>query len=220
METKLTKGTASKVKNKELTKRSLINAVGELLRTTGFEKLLITRVAKQADVNPTLVYRYFGNISNLIEQYVIEKDYWVSKETEIQEKNLTSKEDIQETAIKLLQNQFTFFYDNDEMQRLILTEVNEHNAVMNSISRVREHIGSAFFKKSDNYLNETKSDIRTVSALLVGGIYYTILHSRSNSSTFCEIDLKKQGDRDRVLRAIRRVMTRECDEPGLLSDKI
>jgi AcrR family transcriptional regulator len=82
METELTKATNGKVKNKELTKRSLINAVGELLRTKGFESLRITKVARQTEVDTTLVYRYFGNVKNLIERYVIEKDYWISNTLE------------------------------------------------------------------------------------------------------------------------------------------
>jgi hypothetical protein len=122
---------------------------------------------------------------------------------------------MQETFIRLLEGQFTYFFDNEEMQRLIIKEITEKNTLMDSVSRVRENIGSQYFTKADRYLMDTGSDIRAVSALLVAGIYYIVLHAKMNTSTFCEIDIKKQEDRDRILKAISQIMTRTFDEPDL-----
>ena len=220
METELTKKTTGKVKNKELTKRSLINAVGELLRTKGFKSLRITKVARQAEVDTTLVYRYFGNIKNLIERYVIEKDYWISNTLKLQRKRIRTRDDMQETLIQMLEGQFTYFFDNEEMQRLIIKEITEKNTLMDSVSRVRENIGSQYYTQADKYLKDTGSDIRAVSALLVAGIYYIVLHSKMNTSTFCEIDIKKQDGRDRISKAIRKIMSRSFDEPDLQPENV
>ena len=46
-------------KNKELTKRKLFAAVGEILKSEGYNGLGVNRVAKQAGVNKKLIYRYF-----------------------------------------------------------------------------------------------------------------------------------------------------------------
>jgi len=57
------------MKDKETTKKRLIEAVGELIRLRGFKGLRISIVARQADVDRKLIYRYFGNLNNLIEAY-------------------------------------------------------------------------------------------------------------------------------------------------------
>jgi AcrR family transcriptional regulator len=215
MKTELSKATNGKVKNKELTKRTLINAVGELLRTQGFKSLRITRVARQADVDTRLVYRYFGNVKNLIERYVIEKDYWISNTLKLRQKRIRTRNDMRETLIQMLEGQFTYFLDNEEMQRLVIKEITEKNTLMDSVSRVRENIGSQYFTKADKFLKDTESDIRAISALLVAGVYYLILHSKTNTSTFCEIDIKKPEGRDRILKAIRQLMTGAFEKPGM-----
>ena len=40
----------------------------------------------------------------------------------------------------------------------------------------------------------------TISALIIGGIYYLILHDKL--STFSGIDLKKESDKQKVIKAI------------------
>ena len=64
-----------KIKDKELTKRKLINAVGEIIRTEGYTGLGVNKIARQAQVNKKLIYRYFMTVDRLIEEYVLEKDY-------------------------------------------------------------------------------------------------------------------------------------------------
>lgn len=48
-------------KNKEQTKRRLIDAVGEIFRTSGYPGLGVNKVAKAAGVSKELIYRYFGS---------------------------------------------------------------------------------------------------------------------------------------------------------------
>ncbi|OYX95246.1 MAG: hypothetical protein B7Y76_09920, partial [Sphingobacteriia bacterium 35-40-5] len=65
------------IKDKELTKRKLINAVGEIIRTEGYTGLGVNKIARQAQVDKKLIYRYFITVDRLIEEYVLEKDYWM-----------------------------------------------------------------------------------------------------------------------------------------------
>ena len=65
------------IKNKELTKKKLVWAVGEIIKTDGFASLKISTIAKEANVDRKLIYRYFGSLDRLIESYIIENDYWM-----------------------------------------------------------------------------------------------------------------------------------------------
>lgn len=55
-------------------------------------------------------------------------------------------------------------------------------------------------QKFSNIFSNTDIDIVTISALIIGGIYYLILHDKL--STFSEIDLKKESDKQKVIKAI------------------
>lgn len=55
------------MKDKENTKRKLIQAVGEVIQSEGFHNLKISKISKKANVDRKLIYRYFGNLNYLIE---------------------------------------------------------------------------------------------------------------------------------------------------------
>lgn len=63
------------MKDREQTKRKLINAVGFIIKSKGFNGVRISKVARQAGVDRKLIYRYFGNMKNLTEAYIVENDY-------------------------------------------------------------------------------------------------------------------------------------------------
>lgn len=65
------------MKDKELTKRKLIDTIGEISKVHGFKSVRISKVSRQAGADRKLVYRYFGDLNNLIEAYIIENDYWM-----------------------------------------------------------------------------------------------------------------------------------------------
>ena len=65
------------MKDREQTKRKLIDAVGILIKSKGFNGIRISKVARQAGVDRKLIYRYFENMKNLTEAYIVENDYWM-----------------------------------------------------------------------------------------------------------------------------------------------
>lgn len=48
------------MKNKENTKRKLIQAVAEIIKLEGFDSLSASKVARRAEVDRKLINRYFG----------------------------------------------------------------------------------------------------------------------------------------------------------------
>jgi AcrR family transcriptional regulator len=204
------------MKDKEQTKRKLIQAVGEIIKTEGFSNLKISKIAKKAEVDRKLIYRYFGNLNYLIEAYVVENDYWMvfadqMKETLRQHNYAGSKELI----TTILQNQFKFFISQKEMQRLILWELSVNNPLMRSIHNARESMGQQFLELTDEHFGNSEVNFRAVAALLVGGIYYTILHTVYNGGAFTGLDINSQEGIDEIQKAIGQIVGwayREAEE--------
>jgi AcrR family transcriptional regulator len=197
------------IKNKELTKRKLIDAVGEIFRTEGHTGLGVNKVAKQAGVTKKLIYDYFErDFDNLIEAYILETDYWMAFADRVQELiDAQSYNDDQKLITNILQNQFRYFFLDKQMQKLILWEVCTNSPLMRSIHNARESMGQKLFELTDQHFANTGVNFRAVAALLVGGIYYTILHTRYNGGIFSDIDIATEEGREEMLKAIELIVS-------------
>jgi len=195
------------MKDKEQTKRKLILAVGEVIRTEGFSHLRISTIARKAEVDRKLIYRYFGRLDNLIEAYIVENDYWMvfsgQMKEMISQSNFTSSEQL---IISVLQNQFKFFYSEKDMQRIILWELSTGNPLMRSIHNARESLGQKFFELTDTHFGGSSVNFRAIAALLVGGIYYTVLHTRFNGDNFADLSINSEEGQQEIIKALQQIV--------------
>lgn len=68
-----------------------------------------------------------------------------------------------------------------------------------------------FLALSDEELNESNIDLGAVTALLVAGIYYLVLHAKSTDTTFCEIRLNDPQCMQRIKQAINLILEKVYD---------
>ena len=54
------------MKNREKTEEKILEAVGSIVESEGFEKLGINTIALKANVSKMLIYRYFGGLKGLL----------------------------------------------------------------------------------------------------------------------------------------------------------
>jgi AcrR family transcriptional regulator len=194
-------------RNKELTKRKLIDAVGEIFRKEGHTGLGVNKVARLSGVSKKMIYKHFnGSFNNLIEEYILETDYWMIFGNRVQELIDNQSSSSQKLITDILQNQFRYLNLDKQMQKLILWEVSTDSELMRSIHRTREATGQKLFELTDQHFAETGVNFRAVAALLVAGIYYTILHTRFNGGLFSDIDLSTEEGRQEMLRAIEMIV--------------
>ncbi|WP_041722341.1 TetR/AcrR family transcriptional regulator [Maridesulfovibrio salexigens] len=67
-------------KDKEQTRKRIIEAVGHVLARDGAKGLGINSIAKQAEVDKVLIYRYFGGLPEVIKAFGITEKYWPNPE--------------------------------------------------------------------------------------------------------------------------------------------
>jgi AcrR family transcriptional regulator len=195
-------------KDKESTKKKLIAAVGDIFRTEGYHGLGVNKVARMAGVDKKLIYRYFGNIDGLIEAYVVETDYWMMFFKKMRTLEVPQNGDqVRRLLTSVLQDQFAYFLKDKEMQRLILWELSVKSPLMRSIHETRELMGKQLLDMTEPYLKNKTTNFRAVAALLVGGIYYTILHTRVHGGKFTDVDLSTDMGLNEILNAIEEVVS-------------
>lgn len=189
--------------DKERSVQKLINAVGEIIKSKGYTGLSATNIANAAGLSRRLITLYFGTVENLIETYVRGKDYWLAASGDAVGLIKDNKgEKTKQILDSLLQNQFDYFFSNTEMQKIILWQISERSEIMKEICEEREQLSKAFFALSDRELQGKPIDLRAISALLVAGIYYLVLHAKSTDTLFCEIDLNTPQGIARIKNAI------------------
>jgi len=195
------------MRNKELTKKKIITAVGDIFKEEGYEGIGINKIAKKAGVDKKLIYRYFNSMDELLEAYVVEKDYWMTFSNKNEEAHPPKAyQNNKDLFIDLFQNQWKFFSSEPEMQSLIMWELSGESELMKSIHNVREMFGQGVFKLTDEHFKDSGVNIRAISALIVGGIYYAILHSRHNGNIICDVDVRSKEGNKEMLKAIRQIV--------------
>lgn len=189
--------------DKEKSKQRLIDAVGTVIKSKGYAGLNATNISKAAGLDRRLITLYFGTLDTLVETYIRGNDYWISASGDAL--NLISNnkgENTKEILEALLYNQLEYFWNDTEMQKIVLWQISKSTEIMKEICDEREMLSKHFFSLSDIELAGIDIDLRAISALLVAGIYYLVLHAKSTDSTFCEIDLKSQEGLERIRKAI------------------
>lgn len=179
-------------------KEDIIEAVGTVLAKYGFSKLGITLVAQEANVDKTVIYRNFEDFEKLLEVYVDRQDYWLRA---LKEYGKVKIEDHRGFLKKLFVDQFQFIYSNTELQQLLIWELGDHSEMTKSIPMRRESMSQGLLKQYNEYFRDTGIDFNSFSALIIAGIYFSILHK--DKSTFCNTNITKKADREQYVEAIK-----------------
>ena len=166
------------MKNREATKRKLLNAVGYIIKTNGFEGLGVNKVAKSAGVSKVLIYRYFGTFNKLVITYVREKDFWVNYSSGHQADD-DCELSVFEHITQLLKEEFNHFYDHCEIEAALLKEITNDNSMPKDISNNSAvHSRKLLPAKGEN-LSDHATYFNIVSTLLVAGTHQLFLQKQA-----------------------------------------
>ena len=207
-ELKSRKRTSGKLRDKDRTKVKMVQAVGKVLLKKGYTGLNASAIAKEAGIDKSLVWTYFGSLNNLVEEYIAQRDFWKYKAKESIEYLTTETKVINdEDMASLLQFQFQSLLDDEILQRIMLWGISEKKDFLRNLSDERELIGEEIFKIIDPQFKNSDIDIRGILAILVAGIYYLVLHGKTNGSLFCGIDLNTVDGEQRIKESISQIIT-------------
>lgn len=204
------------LRDKSRTMARMVAAVGKVIQKKGYPGLTAPNIAIAAGVDKKLVWTYFGSVDNLIEEYVRQKDFWKFAAKGHIEELLKTSEDIGKKEISgILQYQFEVLQKDKALQKIIHWELGETNKMLRKIADKREEIGEQLFSVIMPAFETTNVDLRAKLALVLGGIYYLSLHSRSNGSLVCGIDINEEESRSRIENAIQDIIFEAYEKAGV-----
>ncbi len=191
-----------RARNKTNSKQQFLNAVGRILQNKGHEGLKVNDIAQVAGLDKKLIYKYFGGLDGLLDEYLHTQDFWSNVNTDLEPDKV--KDHGKAIGLQLLQNQFDYVFQNKEFQKVLLWGLAEERESLKKLTDDQEENGEALFSNiTDPHFGDKATDFRAVMAILISGIYYLNLYSEVNGSVFCGLDLKEEKSRATIKNALK-----------------
>ncbi|HEY9002816.1 MAG TPA: TetR/AcrR family transcriptional regulator [Mucilaginibacter sp.] len=202
----MTRKKQHKIRDPDRMKRQLIDAIGEILEKQGFTGLRVNNIARHLDRDKNLIRYYFGNIQNLKKAFIMEKDYWPPFFERFKLTDQPSRLEVKCLFIELMRENYRFFKDHKEMQKIIQWQINEDLPLLRSISDSREAEGEKLLRPTDQFFKDSGVSFRSVICLLLGGIYYVVLHATTNGSSVCSVDINVPEESETLWKTIGQII--------------
>jgi len=197
----MTKKQQLKIRDKHITSRRLISAVGSLLAKKGFKGIGVNAVAKEAGVDKVLIYRYFGGLEGLIAAFAKEGDFWPSA-LELAGGDLQgfSQIPLDERLSAFASNFIQSLRKRPLTQAIMAWEIIEPNELTEELERIREQGIMEFFQLF--FMKEkVQIDLQAIIMLIGAGISYLVLRSK-NIDLYGGLDLGSDQGWERLEKAI------------------
>lgn len=190
------------VRNKEETKARILAAVGKLLAESGFRQLGINAIAREAQVDKVLIYRYFGDLPALLQAFGKEGDYWISVEELIDDAEVADEDSLEDWMVKFLIQLLQDLHERPITQEILRWELLEGNELTQELAQVREQTALTCLDfLAQRYSFPPDKDVPAISAVLIAGIVYLVLRSKVHPS-FLGIDLTSPTGWSRIEHAV------------------
>ena len=194
-----------KVRDRQITSRRLISAVGSILAKKGFKGVGVNAVAREAGVDKVLIYRYFNSLEGLVAAFGKEGDFWPSS-LELAGGDLYkfSQMPLEERLSVFAANFIRSLQKRPMTQAIMAWEIIETNELTDELERVREESIMEFFQMF--FINDkTKIDLQAIIMLMGAAVSYLILRSR-NIELYGGIDIRSEQGWNRLQEGIDQIV--------------
>lgn len=191
-----------KKRDRERTKGRILKAVGKVIEKYGTKKVGVNLIAREADVNKVLIYRYFGGVDGLMEQYVKTGEYTSTSSHEyIDSMEKPAPEDRAKAWTGVLTTALKDLRERKATRDLIRWEIGLGKAVL---SDVRNDSGARMIEKVGPLPNY--EDTNALIALMMAAIYH-ITVSADFRDKMMDVDLQSDEGFKRIEKVIVDIVT-------------
>ncbi len=187
---------SSSVKSREQKEKAILEAVGRIFIREGFTGIGINSIATEAECSKVLIYRYFGGLDGLLEQFT-------QRFKLIEVPQFKSDIPIKTQMTAVFSDQITSLRKTPLLREIMKWEIVDTNPLTKAMANEREASGMSIINK---FTEESDADIPALAAIISAGISYLSIRSDSVDS-FCGIDLNSDEGWSRIENAISSLIT-------------
>jgi AcrR family transcriptional regulator len=186
-------------RNREETRASILAAVGQLLARSGFKRIGINAVAREAGVDKVLIYRYFGGLPELLKAFAEEGDFWPGIPELISEIGEIAADTIAVGRAKQVMLAFGRALRKRPLtQEIMRWELQERNELTDMLARYREEQSAQLLQQFELF---SGVDVRAIASLLAAGQTYLVLRSKG-ADVYNGLSLHSDEDWTRLEAAV------------------
>jgi AcrR family transcriptional regulator len=191
------------MKDREETSKKILQAVGDVLSSEGFQGIGINNIARRAGVDKVLIYRYFGDLPGLLREFANSGDYWPSMSELIEgAEKAPAPPDGADLAVALLKGYMREIGGSASAQELLLGELVSRNELSEASARKRERQGADLIEALVSAVPDAGGrDVAAMGALLSAGLTFLMLRART-SDAYLGIDISSTEGWERIERAM------------------
>ena len=173
-------------------------AAYDLISQKGFSDVQLTEITRKADIEPVVFYNRYQNLEEFYGEFIKKYDYWLTEAVSQQgdEQNNPSEENCE----KILNGLITELLNDKIMLEVLRWEVASDNPTTQRAALLRELQNMQLIQKYKKTFRDGESpiNIAAFASLMIGGIYYLLLHR--DRSSFCGLDYNDPKDLE-ILRS-------------------
>lgn len=174
----------------------LINkAAVTLIESGGFSKLTVRNIAKEVKIEPVVFYNRYNNIEEFIDEFVKKYDYWFTGVAKT-EGTVSNRDEY----LHILKNLFVSLKENTVMQQLLRWEIFDNNDTTRRTAGLREFHTIPLVDRYKQVFKDAPFEIEVMSALIIGGIYYLVIHSEL--TPFAGVNVNSETGHRQILNAL------------------
>jgi AcrR family transcriptional regulator len=200
--------TAPRPRHREGTEASLLAAVGTLLAAG--EAIGVSAVAKTAEVDKALVYRYFGDLDGLLNAYAKSALFWPTVEELTPDREALLAQPFVDRYCTLLRRYARALRERPATLSILAAEMTKRTALHAPIEASREAFGLAMLELTRDA--PAGADVAAITSVLSGAIHYLLLRAR-HIALFNGIALRTDEGFARIERAIEQLARAAFDAP-------
>lgn len=157
-------------RDREATEKRLLEALGALIRESGFERIGVNAVSARSGVSKILIYRYFGSIEGLMAAYIRRYDFWLNISAE-----LPAPERLPEYLKAMLRRFAGRLRSDTTLKRLYRWELSTDNELIRTLREQRERIGLELIARIGESTGLPQTEIAVIASFLTASVTYLVM---------------------------------------------
>jgi AcrR family transcriptional regulator len=169
----------ARTRDQAVTRELLIKAVGTLLARSGFTGLGVNAVAKEAGVDKVLIYRYFGGLPELLQQFGSSGEFWPSVD-ELTGGEIESLQQmpLAQSVARVMRNYIRAIRRRPLTREILAWESVERNELTIVLEEIREKVSMELFQ-AVRIEHEKYPAVVSITTLLAAAVNYLVIRSRT-----------------------------------------
>jgi AcrR family transcriptional regulator len=183
-------------KDRDLTEKKILDAVGRIVETDGFEAVRINALAAVSGVSKILIYRYFGTIEQLLARYIEQNDFWLNFDM-----MQLPHGDVKEFSKQIFRAYIQMLRNSPALRKLYRWELSSKHPSIESLRQRREDTALQIIRSVCELSGESFDIAAGISTLVTASVSYLCILSE-NCAVYNSLQIDGDSGWEKLLQSI------------------